>query len=59
MLSIAVEGESDRTVAQGLLARAEVTDIRLSVAKGALGPSLLGRKRLAEIGAPRAADRCL
>lgn len=46
MLSIVVEGQSDRIVVQELLARAGVTDVILSVANGSLGPSPLGKKRL-------------
>lgn len=46
MLSIAVEGETDRVVVESLLVKAEIANAKITVARGHLAPTAYGRKRL-------------
>lgn len=49
MIAIAVEGETDRAIAGAMLASAGVDGFEIAVAKGTLGPSPQGLRRLAAL----------
>lgn len=49
MLNVAVEGRTDQTIVKSMLAAADITNVSIVVAKGNLGPSQLGLKRLNQL----------